>query len=97
MSHATSHPHLAHVPLPRSRDQLLTAATVVLALVAAVLALAESYDAGAVVAALCVFTGGWSQLMSTTTTERVETVTATVLGSVLLMACLAFGSGLPTY
>lgn len=88
--------HLPQVDL-RARDQLFAAGTLLLAGVGLVLALAGAYDAGALVAFLGVVTGGWSQLVSVSTAERFESVTGTVLAAVVLMACLAFGSGLPAY
>jgi hypothetical protein len=88
--------HLPPVDL-RARDQLVAAATVLLAAGALVLALLGQYDPGAVVAFLGVVTGGYSQLVSESTAERFETVTATLCAAVVLAACLAFGSGLPAY
>jgi hypothetical protein len=75
-------------------DQLFAAVTLSLAALSLVLALAEQYDPGAIVAGLCVAAGGWSMLISRTITERFETVVGTVLGAVVLAACLAYGSGL---
>ncbi|MCW2680136.1 MAG: hypothetical protein JWM62_1537 [Frankiales bacterium] len=83
--------HRLHAP---AADRVWATATLVLAGLALVLALAEQYDAGALVAAVCVLTGGWSMLISRTITERFETVSGTVLGGVLLAVCLAYGSGL---
>lgn len=99
MSYAVrpSRSRFASFPHPHTRDQALTVATAVLAALSVVLLLARAYDVGAVVAAVCVATGGWSQMVSATTAERMETVLATVVGALALAACLAFGSGLPTY
>lgn len=90
---------MPHVLTPRrlhapAADRLWATTTLALAGLGLVLALAEQYDAGALVAALCVAAGGWSMLISRTLTERFETVTGTVLGAVLLAVCLAYGSGL---
>jgi hypothetical protein len=85
-------PHALHAPRTTS-DRTWTAATVGLALVAVVLAVAGAYDAGALVALLGVLGGGWSMLISRTRTERFEVVTATVAAAVVLAACLAYGSG----
>jgi len=82
--------------LPRTRDEVLAAATVVLGVVAVVLTLAEAYDAGAVVALVCVLLGGSSQLISETRFERWESVCATVVAAVVLAVCLAEGSGIFT-
>lgn len=90
-AHHRLHPHRLHAP---AADRLWATATLVLAGIGLVLALAEMYDAGAVVAAACLLAGGWSMLISRTLTERFETVTGTVLGGVLLAVCLAYGSGL---
>lgn len=90
MPHVATH-HRMHAP---AADRLWATATLVLAGVGLVLALAEQYDAGALVAAACVAAGGWSMLISKTLTERFETVVGTVLGAVLLAVCLAYGSGL---
>lgn len=91
-------PHALHVPHPpvarASADQLWAMATMLLAAVCVVLALAGAYDAGAVVAAVAVGVGGWSMLVSQTRGERFETVTATVVAGVALAVCLAYGSGL---
>ena len=96
MSHAVQSRRLPlHPPrfrLPRTRDEVLAATTVVLALVALVLALAGWYDAGAVVSLICVLVGGWSQMISENRMERFESVIATVGGAVLLATCLAYGS-----
>lgn len=78
----------------RSRDQLWATATMVLAAGCLVLALAELFDAGAVVAAVGVAVGGWSMLVSRTVAERFQIVTGTVLAGVVLAVCLAYGSGL---
>jgi uncharacterized membrane protein len=75
-------------------DQVFATGTLLLAGLCLVLALAERYDAGAVVAAVCVLVGGWSMLISRTLTERFETVVGTVLGGTVLAVCLAYGSGL---
>lgn len=99
MTSATRTPHrpqrlpLPRFSRPRTADQAWTAATVVLSLVALVLALVGAYDAGAVVGAVTVAVGGWSQMVSRTVSERFETVSATILGAVVLAACLAYGSG----
>ena len=82
--------------LPRTRDEVLAATTVVLAAVAALLTLAERYDAGAVLSLGAVLLGGTSQLVSETRFERWESVCATVLAAVLLAVCLANGSGVFT-
>lgn len=81
-------------PTRTSADRLWATATLVLAGLSLVLALAEQYDLGALAAALCVLAGGWSMLISRTLTERFETVIGTVLGGVVLAVCLAYGSGL---
>ena len=97
MSHAVPFRRPLHPPrprLPRTRDEVLAATTVVLALVALVLTLVQAYDAGAVVALVCVLVGGWSQMISENRMERFESVIATVAGAVLLAACLAYGSDL---
>lgn len=98
MSHAVrSHRPLVQAPrprLPRTRDEVLAATTVVLSVVALVLALLGAYDAGAVVGLLCVLVGGWSQMISENRAERFESVIATVVGAVVLAACLAYGSDL---
>jgi hypothetical protein len=90
-------PNVLHAPRAaaarRSADQLWALATMALAAASIVLALIGSYDAGAVVGALAVVTGGWSMLISRTTGERFETVIATVAAAVALAACLAYGSG----
>ena len=78
--------------LPRTRDEVLAATTVVLAFAALALTLVGAYDAGALVALLCVLVGGWSQMISETRMERFESVIATVAGAVLLAVCLAYGS-----
>ena len=88
-------PHRPHLS-DRPQDVLLTAATVALAVVAVVLALLGQYDPGAVVALVGVVTGGVSMLLSATTTERFEIVTATVVVAVTLAVCLANGSGVFT-
>ena len=99
MSHAVQSRRLPlqHLPrprLPRTRDEILAATAVVLALAALVLAVAEAYDAGAVVSFVCVLVGGWSQMVSENRMERFESVVATVGGAVLLAVCLAYGSNL---
>ena len=98
MSHATASQPLptARRPrprLPRTRDELLAATTVVLAVLALLLAFVEAYDAGAVVALGAVLLGAASQLVSETRFERWESVCATVLAAVLLAICLAYGNG----
>lgn len=90
MPHVMTH-HRVHAP---AADRVWATGTLVLAGLGLVLALAESYDAGALVAAVCVAAGGWSMLISRTITERFETVVGTVLGAVVLAVCLAYGSGL---
>ncbi len=80
--------------LPRTRDEVFAATTVVLALAALALTVVEWYDAGAVVSFACVLVGGWAQMISENRMERWEAVVATVLGAVLLAACLAYGSDL---
>lgn len=82
--------------LPRTPDEVFAASTVVLTIVAVVLAFMGWYDAGAVVALLAVGLGGWSQLISETRFERFESVIAVVAASVTLAVCLAFGSGIWT-
>jgi hypothetical protein len=82
--------------LPRTRDEVLAATTVVLAAVALLLTLVELYDLGAVVSLAAVLLGGSSQLLSETRFERWESVCATVLAAVLLAVCLANGSGVFT-
>jgi hypothetical protein len=57
------------------------------------LAVGEQYDLGALVAAACVATGGWSMLISRTVTERFETADGTVLGATVLAVCLAYALG----
>ncbi len=82
--------------LPRTRDEVLAAATVVLAALALVLTLTAQYDLGAVASLGAVLLGGSSQLLSETRFERWESVCATVLAAVLLAVCLANGSGVFT-
>ena len=82
--------------LPQTRDEVLAAATVVLAAGALVLTLGGHYDLGAVVSLGAVLLGGSSQLLSETRFERWESVCATVLAAVLLAVCLANGSGVFT-
>ena len=74
-------------------DRRWTAATAGLALVAVVLAVADAYDAGAIVGFLGVLAGGWAMLISRNRTERFEVVAATVAAAVVVAACLAYGSG----
>ena len=76
-----------------STDRRWTAATVALAVVGIVLAIADAYDAGAVVAFLGVLAGGWAMLISRNRVERFEVVSATVGAGVVLAVCLAYGSG----
>lgn len=78
--------------LPRTRDEVLAATTVVLAVAALALTVAGVYDVGAVVSLLCVLVGGWAQMVSENRMERFESVIATVAGAVLLAVCLAYGS-----
>jgi len=95
----TMHTHprpAARLRLPHTRDEVFAAATVVLAVVALLLTLAERYDLGAVVSLAAVLLGGSSQLVSETRFERWESVCATVLAAVLLAVCLANGSGVFT-
>jgi 3-oxoacyl-ACP reductase-like protein len=82
--------------LPRTRDEVFAASTVVLALVALLLTVTEHYDLGAVASLAAVLLGGSSQLLSETRFERWESVCATVLAGVLLAVCLANGSGVFT-
>ena len=82
-------PRRVHTPA----DRVWAAATLALAAVALVLALAEQFDASALVAFACVLAGGWSMLVSRTTGERFETAIGTVLGAVVLATSLAYGSG----
>lgn len=82
--------------LPRTRDEVFAATTVVLAVLATALAFVEAYDVGAVVALACVVVGGWSQMISETRFERFESVVAVVVGAVVLAVCLANGSGIWT-
>jgi integral membrane sensor domain MASE1 len=82
--------------LPRTRDEVLAATTVVLAAVALLLTVTERYDLGAVVSLGAVLLGGTSQLVSQTRFERWESVFATVLAAVLLAVCLDNGSGIFT-
>lgn len=99
MSHASASPSSHHLPrprLPRTRDEVFAAATVVLAAVSVLLALVGAYDAGAVVALGGVLLGGSSQLISETRFERFESVCATVVAAVVLAVCLAEGSGVFT-
>ena len=89
-------PHVLNTPRTdvKAHDQAWATATMVLAAVSLVLALAERYDAGALAGAAGVLAGGWSMLVSRTIAERFETATGTVLGGVVLAVCLAYGSGL---
>ena len=97
MSQATAHrTSLPRPRLPRTRDEVFAATTVVLAVVAVLLTVAGAYDPGAVVALGCVLLGGSSQLISETRFERWESVCATVVGAVALAVCLAEGSGVFT-
>ena len=96
MSTATAHRLLPRPRLPRTRDEVFAATTVVLTAVALVLTLTEHYDVGAVVSLAAVLLGGSSQLVSETRFERWESVCATVLAAVLLAVCLANGSGIFT-
>ena len=82
--------------LPRTRDEVFAASTVVMTLGALLLTLTEHYDLGAVVSLAAVLLGGSSQLLSETRFERWESVCATVLAAVLLAVCLANGSGVFT-
>jgi hypothetical protein len=52
--------------LPRTRDEVFAATTVVLTVVALLLTLTEHYDVGAVVSLAAVLLGGSSQLLSET-------------------------------
>ncbi|MCW2616802.1 MAG: hypothetical protein JWN08_3796 [Frankiales bacterium] len=79
-----------------TRDQLWMIATASLALLTVVLALLDLNDAGMVTGVLCVIAGGWSQMVSETTAERFETVTATLVGAVALAYCAANSSGVFT-
>ena len=82
------------VQTPRtSSDRLWTLATVGLAVLCVLLAVTGAYDPGAVVAFAGVLCGGWSMLVSRTTGERFEIVSATVVAAVALAVCLAYGSG----
>lgn len=94
--HLPSVPHRSGARPSLTTDQLWCAVTAALALLTVVLALVDQYDAGTVTGVLCVVAGGWSQMVSATTAERFETVTATVLGAVALAYCLANGSGVFT-
>lgn len=90
-------PNVLHAPrlhTPRvTSDQLWAFATMGLAFLSLVLALAEAFDPGAIVAALAVGAGGWSMMISRTLTERFEVVVSTVAAAVILATCLAYGSG----
>jgi len=94
-SSTTSRP-TPHLRLPHTRDEVLAATTVVLAVIALVLTLTEHYDLGAVASLAAVLLGGSSQLLSETRFERWESVCATVVAAVLLAVCLANGSGVFT-
>jgi integral membrane sensor domain MASE1 len=83
--------------LPRTRDEVLAATTVVLAALSTLLAFVELYDLGAVLALGAVLLGGTSQLISETRFQRFESVIATVLAAVVLAVCLAYGSGVFTH
>ena len=96
MSSTTAHRPTPRPRLPHTRDEVIAASTVVLALVALLLTLTEHYDLGAVVSLAAVLVGGSSQLLSETRFERWESVCATVLAAVLLAVCLANGSGVFT-
>ena len=96
MSSTTASRPTPRLRLPRTRDEVLAASTVVLAAVALLLTLTEHYDVGAVVSLGAVLLGGSSQLLSETRFERWESVCATVLAAVLLAVCLASGSGVFT-
>jgi hypothetical protein len=96
VSTATAHRPVPRPRLPRTRDEVFAATTVVLTAVALVLTLTEHYDVGAVVSLAAVLLGGSSQLVSETRFERWESVCATVLAAVLLAVCLANGSGIFT-
>jgi len=96
VSTATTHRPLPRPRLPRTRDEVFAATTVVLAAVALVLTTTEHYDVGAVASLAAVLLGGSSQLVSETRFERWESVCATVLAAVLLAVCLANGSGIFT-
>ena len=82
--------------MPRTRDEVFAASTVVVTVTAVVLAVTGYFDVGAVVALLAVVLGGWSQLISETRFERFESVIAVVVAAVALAVCLAEGSGLWT-
>ena len=90
MAHAVRRPHLPQT----ATDQTLAVATMSLTGAAFVLALLTAWDAGAVVAALAVVVGGWSQLISRTRAERFENVLALGIAAVILAVCLAGGGGL---
>ena len=96
LSPTTARRPLPRPRLPRTRDEVFAASTVVLAAVALLLTLTEHYDLGAVVSLGAVLLGGSSQLLSETRFERWESVCATVLAAVLLAACLDNGSGVFT-
>lgn len=90
-------PHVAsRHRLSLTTDQLWLIATASLALLTVVLALLDLNDAGIVTGVLCVVAGGWSQMVSETTAERFETVTATIVGAVALAYCAANSSGVFT-
>ena len=96
MSSTTASRPTPRLRLPRTRDEVFAATTVVLTVVALLLTLTEHYDVGAVVSLAAVLLGGSSQLLSQTRFERWESVCATVLAAVLLAVCLANGSGVFT-
>ena len=96
MSSTTSSRPTPRLRLPRTRDEVFAATTVVLALVALLLTVTGRYDVGAVVSLAAVLLGGTSQLVSETRFERWESVAATVLAAVLLAVCLDNGSGIFT-
>jgi hypothetical protein len=71
--------------------QLLTAATLSLAVGALFLALLQLWAAGAVTGLVAVLVGGWAQLVSETRTERFENIFGITLAAVVLGVCLAGG------
>ena len=96
MSSTTASSPTPRPRLPRTRDEVFAASTVVLTVVALLLTLTEHYDVGAVASLAAVLLGGSSQLLSETRFERWESVCATVLAAVLLAVCLDGGSGVFT-
>lgn len=88
--HLPRHLHAPHV----AADRLWSTVTMVLAAVGLILALAEQFDPGAVVATAGVLAGIWSMLISRTRLERFETVAGALVSAVVLATCLAYGSGL---